>query len=60
MQRDFWTRLKSRKFISAVVFAVVVFFAEVLELGIAYPIYYAIAGVLGLFILGESYVDAKK
>ena len=59
-QRDVWTRIKSRKFLSAVVYAVVVFLAEVLDVGIAYEVYYATAAILGLFIIGESYVDAKK
>ena len=57
MQRDIWTRLKSRKFLSAVVYTIVVFVAEVLEMSIAYEIYYVTAGILGLFIMGESAID---
>ena len=58
-QRDFLTRLKSRKFLSAVAYTVFVLTSEVLGWPISYEAYAAIGGAVGLFILGESYVDGK-
>ncbi len=57
--RSFLTRLKSRKFLYAVGYAVFVFFSEVLGWPVSYEAYAAIGGAIGLFILGESYVDGK-
>lgn len=58
-QRDFLTRLKSRKFLSAVFYAAFVLASEVFGWPISYEAYAAIGSAVGLFILGESYVDGK-
>jgi uncharacterized membrane protein len=59
MQRDFITRLKSRKFLSAIGYAVFIFASEVMGWPVSYEAYAAIGGAIGLFILGESYIDSK-
>lgn len=59
MQRDFLTRLKSRKFLSALAYSAFIFVSEVLGWPIRYEAYAAIGTAVGLFILGESYVDGK-
>ena len=59
MQRDFWTRLKSRKFLSAVLYALFVFCVEVMGWPVSFEAYAAIGAVLGVWVAGESYVDGK-
>lgn len=59
MQRNIWTRLKSRKFLSAAFYTLFVIASETLGWPISYEAYAAIAAALGFFVLGESYVDGK-
>lgn len=59
MQRNFWTRLKSRKFLLALVNFIFVVVNEVFGTPIDREAYFAVAGGLIAFILGESYVDGK-
>ncbi len=59
MQRDLWTRVKSRKFLSAVFYSAFILASEVFGWPISYEAYAAIGGAVGLFVIGESYVDGK-
>ena len=59
MQRDFITRLKSRKFLSAVVYALFVLASEVLALPVSYEAYAAIGSAVGIYVISEAYVDGK-
>ncbi len=59
MQRDMWTRIKSRKFLVAVANVIFVFINEVYGAPICREAYWTITGVLIAFIAGESYVDGK-
>ena len=59
MQRSFWTRLKSRKFLLALVNFIFVVVNEVFGTPIDREAYFAVTGGLIAFILGESYVDGK-
>jgi hypothetical protein len=59
MQRSFWTRLKSRKFLSALFSAIFIILNEGLGAPINREAYAWITGVITAFILGESYVDGK-
>lgn len=59
MQRDFLARLKSRKFLSAAFYALFVFCVEVMGWPVSYEAYAAIGAVLGVWVIGESYVDGK-
>ena len=59
MQRNMWTRLKSRKFLIAVANVIFVFINEVYGAPICREAYYAVTGGLIAFILGESYVDGQ-
>jgi hypothetical protein len=59
MQRSFWTRLKSRKFLLALANFIFVAVNELSGTPIDRGAYYAVTGGLIAFILGESYVDGK-
>jgi len=59
MQRDIWTRLKSRKFLLAVANLIFIIINEVLERPIDQGAYWAITGGVIAYILGESYVDGQ-
>ena len=58
--RPFWERLKSRKFLLALANAVFIVFNEGLGVPINREAYGWLTGVIIAFIVGESYVDAKK
>lgn len=60
MQRDIWTRLKSRKFLLALANLIFVFVNEILDTPVDREAYFAITGGIVAFILGESYVDGQK
>jgi len=53
-------KLKSRKLWAAVGTAAAILVVEVFELPIDLEAIYAIAGVSGLYIAGQSLVDARK
>ncbi len=59
MQRDMWTRLKSRKFLMAVANVIFIFINEIYGAPICREAYWAITGGIIAFILGESAVDAS-
>lgn len=59
MQRDIRTRLTGRKFLSVVLYCIFVFASEVLGWPISYEAYAAIGGAIGVFVVGESYIDGK-
>ena len=59
MQRDMWTRLKSRKFLSAVANVIFIFTNEVYGAPICRDAYWAVTGGLIAFVLGERYVDGQ-
>ncbi len=59
MQREWKERFTSRKFISAVVYAVVVLLAEGFGYEIAYELYYAVGTILGIYIITEGAIDVK-
>lgn len=59
MQRSWKQRLASRKFLSAIGYAVFVFATDVMGWPVSFEAYAAIGGVLGLWILGESYTDGQ-
>jgi len=59
MQRSFWTRLKSRKFLSALFSAIFIVLNEGFGTPIDREAYAWITGVIIAFILGESYVDGR-
>jgi len=59
MQRDIWTRLKSRKFLLALANFLFIVINEVLGAPIDREAYFAITGGIIAFICGESYVDGK-
>jgi len=60
LQRRFITRLKSRKFLSAVAYCAFIFASEVLGWPVSYQAYAAIGGAVGLYIVSESYVDGNS
>ena len=60
MQRDIWTRLKSRKFLMAVANAGFIFINEVLQHPVDPQFYWQITLAVIAFIPGESVVDAAK
>ena len=53
-------RLKSRKFLLAIFNLIFIVINEIMQRPIDADAYYAITGGIIAFILGESYVDAKK
>lgn len=57
--RTFLTRLKSRKFLSALFSALFIVLNEGLGTPIDRDAYGWITGIVTAFILGESYVDGK-
>jgi len=59
LQRDFLTRLKSRKFLLALTNFIFVAVNELFGAPIDREAYFAVTGGLIAFILGESYVDGK-
>lgn len=59
MQRDIWTRLKSRKFLMAVANLIFIIVNEVLERPVDPGAYWAITGGIVAYILGEAYTDAN-
>lgn len=59
MQRDIWTRLKSRKFLMAVANLIFIIVNEVLERPVDPGAYWAITGGIIAYILGEAYTDAS-
>jgi hypothetical protein len=59
MQRDIWTRLKSRKFLMALANLLFIVVNEVLDRPVDPGAYWAITGGIIAFILGESYVDGQ-
>lgn len=59
MQRDIWTRLKSRKFLLALANFVFIVLNEVAGVVVDRQAYYAVTGGIIAFILGESYVDGQ-
>lgn len=59
MQRSFWTRFKSRKFLLALANFIFVAANELFGTPIDRKSYFAVTGGLIAFILGESYVDGK-
>lgn len=58
--RPWIERLKSRKFLLAVASALFIILNEGLELGIPAEVYGWIVSVVVAWILGESYIDARK
>ena len=60
MQRDIWTRIKSRKFLLAVGNAVFIFINEVLERPISPEFYWQITTAIIAFIIGESIIDSSQ
>jgi hypothetical protein len=60
MTRPFWTRLKSRKFLSALFAGLFIIINEGLGTPINQEAYAWITGLVTAFILGESYVDGKS
>ncbi len=60
MQRPFLQRLKSRKFLMAFAAALLIVLNEGLGLGVDPDAYGWIVGVVTAWILGESYIDARK
>ena len=60
MQRDIWTRLKSRKFLLALANFIFVVINEVIGTPVDREAYFAITGGIIAFIVGESYVDGQK
>ena len=59
MQRDIWTRLKSRKFLLAVSSALFIILNEGLGFGIPSDVYGWIVGTIATYIIGEAYTDGK-
>lgn len=59
MQRDFVTRLKSRKFLLAVANLIFITLNEVAGVPVDRQAYWAISGGIIAFILGESYADGQ-
>ena len=57
MQRDFWTRLKSRKFLAALANFVFIAVNELSGTPVDREAYFAITGGIIAFIAGESAVD---
>jgi hypothetical protein len=58
--RPFLQRLKSRKFLMAFFAALLIILNEGLDLGIPAESYGWFSSVVIAWILGESYIDAKK
>ncbi len=59
MQRDIWTRLKSRKFLAALANFLFIVINEIYGAPIDREAYFAITGGIIAFICGESYVDGN-
>jgi len=59
LQRDIWTRLKSRKFLLALANFLFIVINEVAGAPIDREAYFAITGGIITFIAGESYVDGQ-
>jgi len=59
MQRDIWTRLKSRKFLLALANFLFIVINEIYGAPIDREAYFAITGGIIAFIAGESYVDGN-
>lgn len=59
MQRDAWTRLKSRKFLLALANFIFITLNEVFSAPIDRGAYFALTGGIIAFILGESYIDGQ-
>ena len=59
MQRDFWTRVKSRKFLAALANFAFVAINELSGTPIDREAYFALTGGIIAFIAGESYVDGQ-
>jgi hypothetical protein len=59
MQRPFFDRLKSRKFLAALANFGFVGLNEILGAPVDREAYFAITGGVIAFIVGESYVDGK-
>ena len=59
MQRDWLTRLKSRKFLMVVANFIFILINEVLERPVDPGAYWAITGGIVAFVLGEAYTDAS-
>lgn len=59
IQRDFWTRFKSRKFLLALINFIFVAINEISGTPIDREAYFAVTGGMVAFILGESYVDGE-
>ena len=59
MQRDFLTRLKSRKFLLALANFVFVAANELSGTPISRDAYFAITGAIIAWICGESYIDGQ-
>lgn len=59
-QRDWMTRLKSRKFLLAVFNLIFVILNEVLQAPVDRQAYLAVTGGIVAYIAGEGYVDAHK
>lgn len=54
------SKFKSRKFILAIVGAILIILNEGLDMGINSETVLAFAGLLAVWISGESYVDGKR
>ncbi len=59
MQRDIWTRIKSRKFLLAVANALFIFLNEVIGQPVDPELYWQVTMAVIAFIIGESIVDAQ-
>ncbi|MFA7468928.1 MAG: hypothetical protein WCY82_11800 [Desulfotomaculaceae bacterium] len=59
MQRDIWTRIKSRKFLVALANFLFIVINEILGAPVDREAYFAITGGIIAFIAGESYVDGQ-
>lgn len=59
MQRDIWTRLKSRKFLLALANFIFVVLNEVAGCPVDREAYFAITGGVIAWVFGESYVDGQ-
>lgn len=58
--RSFWERLKSRKFLVAIATILLIICNEMVGLNIPAESYWAIILPVIAYIVGESYIDAKK
>ena len=59
MQRNIWTRLKSRKFLMSLATTILICINEVIGRPINEDAYWVIVSLVGAYVLGEAYVDGQ-